>query len=339
MSLDITKHILLFENCQLIKGHSRTLLVDFQRRNLEFIDNEIYNILAQKNRELTVNEILESYSQEEKETITEYLEFLLEKEYAFQCASNEVPFFPKISLEWDNPAIITNCIIDFEIIPNDFAPYLNLISDLEKLGCEDIQIRAYNEFPIDFFRIFLPNFNSSIIQRIEILLKYSESLAYYKNFVKAFPRICKLQLYSAPRSKVIELNKTQQIILRKQKISNKNSCGIIDLNFFNLRLEHFCESNHYNTCLNRKVSIDADGNIKNCPSLKTSFGNINDTRIVDVIKQKNFTKIWKIKKDNIEVCKDCEFRHICTDCRAYHKSDYSLKKPTKCFYSPYLDKK
>lgn len=339
MPLDSTKHILLFENCQLIKGHSRTMLVDFQRRNLEFLDNEIHNILTLKNREFTVNEILENYDKEEKEAITEYFDFLLEKEYAFQCESSEAPFFPKLNLEWDNPAVITNCIIDFENIPNNIEPYLNLISDLDDLGCEDIQIRTYNDFPISFFRSFLPNFNSTIIQRIEVLLKYSENITTYKNFVKEFPRICRLQLHSSKKNKVIELNKTQQIFLTKRKVTDKNSCGIIDLNYFNLRLEHFCESNHYNTCLNRKISIDTDGSIKNCPSLKTSFGNISDTRIVDVIKQNDFTKIWNIKKDNIEVCKDCEFRHICTDCRAYLESDYSLKKPSKCFYSPYLDKK
>ena len=43
-----------------------------------------------------------------------------------------------------------------------------------------------------------------------------------------------------------------------------------------------------------------------------------------------------IQKDQIAVCKDCEFRYICTDCRAYKEDpedDYS--KPLKCGYDPY----
>jgi hypothetical protein len=36
------------------------------------------------------------------------------------------------------------------------------------------------------------------------------------------------------------------------------------------------------------------------------------------------------------VCKDCEFRYICTDCRAYLEDPYNeYSKPLKCGYDPY----
>ncbi|HLT42986.1 MAG TPA: hypothetical protein VKZ95_09805, partial [Sphingobacteriaceae bacterium] len=38
----------------------------------------------------------------------------------------------------------------------------------------------------------------------------------------------------------------------------------------------------------------------------------------------------------VDVCKDCEFRYICQDCRAYLKnSDDLYSKPLKCTYNPY----
>ena len=38
----------------------------------------------------------------------------------------------------------------------------------------------------------------------------------------------------------------------------------------------------------------------------------------------------------IHVCKDCEFRYICTDCRAYIEDPNDiLSKPLKCGYNPY----
>ena len=47
----------------------------------------------------------------------------------------------------------------------------------------------------------------------------------------------------------------------------------------------------------------------------------------------------RIKKDNIEVCKDCEFRHICTDCRAFTDSNSRPNaRPSKCQYNPYISK-
>jgi SPASM domain peptide maturase of grasp-with-spasm system len=115
-----------------------------------------------------------------------------------------------------------------------------------------------------------------------------------------------------------------------------SSCGIVDLKYFNSNLPKVLESINHNSCLHKKISIDKDGNIKNCPSMAESFGNIQDTTLEEAINKPGFKKYWNITKDQIEVCKDCEFRHVCTDCRAYlenPKDQYS--KPLKCGYNPY----
>ena len=50
-------------------------------------------------------------------------------------------------------------------------------------------------------------------------------------------------------------------------------------------------------------------------------------------------RCYKDKEE--KVCKDCEFRYICTDCRAYtektHTNEEGLdtSKPLKCGYNPY----
>ncbi len=44
---------------------------------------------------------------------------------------------------------------------------------------------------------------------------------------------------------------------------------------------------------------------------------------------------WRIKKDMIDVCKICEFRYICPDCRVFITDDTDiLSKPKKCNYDP-----
>lgn len=73
-----------------------------------------------------------------------------------------------------------------------------------------------------------------------------------------------------------------------------------------------------------------------------SFGNIKDTTLKEALSHPDFKKYWNITKDQIEVCKDCEFRHICTDCRAYTErthfdKDIDLSKPLKCGYNPYTN--
>lgn len=70
--------------------------------------------------------------------------------------------------------------------------------------------------------------------------------------------------------------------------------------------------------------------------MKRSYGHIDDTSLLQVVNQPDFQKLFHIKKEEILVCKDCEFRNICTDCRAYledHNNLYS--KPLKCGYDPY----
>jgi SPASM domain peptide maturase of grasp-with-spasm system len=75
--------------------------------------------------------------------------------------------------------------------------------------------------------------------------------------------------------------------------------------------------------------------IKNCPSMEHSYGSINNSTPAAILKLKKFQASWAIKKDAIEICKDCEFRYICSDCRAFTQNNNPNSKPLKCNYDPY----
>ncbi|MFM5906315.1 MAG: hypothetical protein ACKOPO_01795 [Novosphingobium sp.] len=95
----------------------------------------------------------------------------------------------------------------------------------------------------------------------------------------------------------------------------------------------FAELRSYNGCLNRKISVRADGTICNCPSLKASYG--TDLALLPQISERpEFRACWTLKKDSLAVCSRCEFRYVCTDCRAYLASDLSHEKPARCGYDP-----
>ena len=112
---------------------------------------------------------------------------------------------------------------------------------------------------------------------------------------------------------------------------------------FIINNKFYSESLNHNTCLNRKIAVDINGDIKNCPSMVKSYGNIRDTSLLRAIQQPGFKRYWDINKEQVAVCKDCEFRYICTDCRAYTEDPYdtsgpdgtNLSKPLKCGYNPY----
>jgi radical SAM protein with 4Fe4S-binding SPASM domain len=59
------------------------------------------------------------------------------------------------------------------------------------------------------------------------------------------------------------------------------------------------------------VKIDVYGNIKNCPSMKKSFGNINDISLQEALTDQKFKEYWNVSKDQIEKCNECQFRYMC----------------------------
>lgn len=73
--------------------------------------------------------------------------------------------------------------------------------------------------------------------------------------------------------------------------------------------------------------------------MKRSYGNIATTELKELLNNPEFTKLWYITKDKVEVCKDCEFRNICTDCRCFLTDETNIfSKPKNCSYDPYTNK-
>lgn len=120
-----------------------------------------------------------------------------------------------------------------------------------------------------------------------------------------------------------------------------NSCGKVSVENFNTNMTKILEAINYNSCLYKKIGVDLNGNIKNCPAMPNSFGNIHEMTLEQVLENSNFKEYWRITKDEIATCKDCEFRNVCTDCRAYteqsifNNEGIDLSKPLKCGYDPY----
>jgi lipopolysaccharide assembly outer membrane protein LptD (OstA) len=77
-----------------------------------------------------------------------------------------------------------------------------------------------------------------------------------------FIRINELIIHSAPSNRTISLDSSQRIIMIKNNFTDQNSCGVISERYFNTRLEHVLESINYNSCLNKKISVDTKGQIK-----------------------------------------------------------------------------
>ncbi len=64
--------------------------------------------------------------------------------------------------------------------------------------------------------------------------------------------------------------------------------------------------------------------------------NLKEKSIKNIIDDYLISNFWKISKDYIENCKDCEYRYVCRDCRPVcMKEDNIFAKGNNCSYNPY----
>lgn len=323
----------LFACCIPVRGARRSVICDLQRQTYRFIPNGLHEILT-VHRGKTIDEIKNAYNHEFDEEIESYFYFLTDEEFGFW--SDEPENFPDLDLAWQRPERITNAIIDID--NSSDHNYTMILKELDDLGCKAIELRFFSSVTMAKLERVLIETMFGRLRSISLIAGWSEELnpANIEQLIEKHPRIHTIIIHSAPKPllKVLRLGTT--LIHRKEAIDSPSCCGQVHAGYFVTNTDLFTEAKHHNTCLNRKVSIDARGEVKNCPSMSRSFGNVQDVSLHSAIAQRDFTELWSINKDQIETCKDCEFRYICTDCRAYLTDSKNLySKPAKCTYNPY----
>lgn len=326
----------LYGNCKLVRGINRSVICDLETHKLYFIPNDLYNILR-KYKGKTIIEICAIYDNKYNDIIYGYFEFL-EKANLLQFV-DDINSFPEISENWFNSSEITNSIVDFNSINLSLVD--SIVDQLNELNCKNVQFRFFNEESLPKVESVLNivKFKKSVINSIDLFLCRNScySKSDYVRIAEEFPRISNIVIFESDSEEFIMLDdKAEQLLVyRKELMKSEKNCGNITNENNPININSFTESLTCNSCLNRKISIDSKGNIKNCPSMSESFGNIAQTSLATVLKKEEFKKYWNITKDKIEVCKECELRYICTDCRAYVENPNNIySKPLKCGYNP-----
>lgn len=331
------KYLINFSNCIPVKGYKQIIIVDLQRLEYKVISRWIYNYLTNVKKD-KINNYL--YKTNERQSYLIEIHNLIKEEYCFLCEPEELLEFPQISTQWESPFKFTNSIIDFADESTHLRYYKKLISIITELDIRYSLFRFKPEICADKIRKLLDYICKNSILSLELLLPYQvfQELGY--NYLIKHSNIISLIVYNSPKFIVDDKSKNKFIdLIYICEQDPFNNCGNVGPHYFSIHLETFLESKNYNSCLNRKVCIDELGNIKNCPYMKEVFGNIFRDDIKSLTHNKKFTLLWKTNKDKIEVCKDCEFRYICTDCRAFIKDSKNiLSQPSKCPYNPYISK-
>ncbi|MDB2439280.1 grasp-with-spasm system SPASM domain peptide maturase [Hellea sp.] len=326
-------------SCELVIGIAFSALYDLDRFRLVRFESAFVPIAEEmKNGGLSLKD-LEGLKPIIREKVEEFVDRLLIEDMLYVDNDLHNPPFKTVSDAWDPPNEIINCIIDVaEKVPD----WDELVSQLEELKCEALQIRCYsNRIDLDAAASILRTFHGSSVSHVELILKSSNDIdeGRLRKLFDDFPALVSVMIHSSDRNAQLELTSDdlpiqRVLIWQKKPLLSEKQCGVVNENMMDRPSPKLCgEKKNFQGCLNRKVSIRSDGQMCNCPSLKKNYGT-NLSQLADVVRSKSFQEVWHIKNDMLDVCKNCEFRYVCTGCRAYLESPTSLKKPAKCRYDP-----
>lgn len=328
-------YLYLHKWCKPAKGALRSSIVDLERAKIKLIPNELYDMVTAYHGK-KIKTIVEDYASVEGSAavIDEYITFLTEEEFIFLSATEEKELLAAEHTNYERPYHITNAIIDHN--RHSRFSFEKIIAQLQELGCRALQLRFYDEIPLERLMEIIRLTDHTIFRQVELLIKYvdEEYIARLKTQLQNHRRVLNVTIHSMPDDRPNEQETKRHYVFTREAIDSCRSCGQIAPFFFDFYTTNYLIGKNYNTCLYKKISVDVNGNIKNCPSMIQDFGNVETHSLVEVLQQEGMKQYWNITKDQVTVCKDCEFRLVCTDCRAYMESDV-YGKPKKCSYDPY----
>ncbi len=288
------KYFYIFACCKIVKGATRAMVYDLNRNEYHFIPLSFVSI-ADIMREYRFGDLLQMIDADSINVFMDFINYMLEKELG--TFVDDISLFPEIDLQWDSPFLITNAIIDEKEKPQD---YLSIFKQLKELRCLFIQLRIYKPIDVSYIQAIFSCCEAEVysFRNIDILTQYKDSIDIHSwtYLHKNYLWVGNIYVYNAPFDRVYETNGRKLYFLTDPLLSEQH-CGVIQEVTLQMKgVQYFSELTHRNGCLNQKLSIDADGYICNCPSMKEKYGHISNTALKEVVSLPSFIAKWHIKK-------------------------------------------
>ena len=332
----MNRYFHLFSCCVPVKGFKKAVICDLQRNIIQPIPLSLYEILVNDDDSTTnsIEDVILKYGEKNGQLIEEYITFLYHNQFGYASDKPLIPLHLNLD-DYEESRCITNAIVDFDQYSTHSLS--EIVLQLNDLLCYALEIRYYYSVSYSILEKELQAINASTLRSLEVLVAYSEDYTLdHVLKMKALSPILKKITISSSLEDVVYNHEGLSVIYTTEKIVDERCCGVTNEFYCIAETKLFIESVHFNSCLNKKISVDKSGLIKNCPSMKDSFGHISTTKLKEALANEAFRKVWKINKDQIEVCSDCELRYVCQDCRAYIEDKQNIfSKPIKCNYDPY----
>ena len=201
-----------------------------------------------------------------------------------------------------------------EKVTRSSGSFNQTITNLQKLIKKGVQVRV---------GIITMNLNEDYVGETVRFLKEDIGVKNVKvDLIRPSGRGCNKDLMS---SKLLEKYKLRQPLFSK------------------CTFKTFQRARYGHNCFSRDVCVTASGDVIPCVMERDIvLGNVLNFPLSHILHDKIVKQVRSLNKDNIEVCRDCEYRYCCFDCRPKSKKaslDENLyAKPAECFYDPHTGK-
>lgn len=322
-------------NCVPIDGYSRSVIYDLMRNEYKLIPNSLSNMLATlegKTRTQILSDSAVGYA-----VTQEYLRFLEENEYIIWINPKLAENFCPLDLDYISPTDLESAII---IIETSADIVKDLIDDLCSLGCKYIDFHFVQECDFNTYKSLLLLIKNRPLDSVGFFfLKGLVSInldAIEDDFFSESYHISNFTVYNAPTQIQNRINFTSVTFTSEAY----DQTITVSPRQFHVNIEAFCEAHAFNLFYHKKLIFTNQEcseleNHTNPALVRYTDKESITAKLTDV----EYLNFCSITKDQINVCKNCEFRYMCCDSRLpiqLENGDWSFKE--ECAYNPYLCK-
>jgi hypothetical protein len=308
----------LCNDVQIFPGHNRTLIVDLTKGKHHLVSKE-WSELILKIDGSSKKELFAKSNSEEKETLLEILEFLKSYNYVFEVDKNVKELFKDIEMSFETPFIFDHCFC--EVNKTNVTDIMKMIENQKSYVFGGFHFLIY-----DISDLELLPFKNLI-----------NSLDLNKN-IEIYTKESKTHIFLEERNRNIIIHKADFINSREMRSNFYEKFPIM-----NIGMKQILESENFNFFHNKSLFINEKGDIVDSlfteqPHIHMNIKEFNEKidSINILLADKSFTKYWHINNSKIIVCKDCEFRRVCIDCRPPVLNANGEWYKEECTYNPYL---
>jgi len=298
-------------------GHIRSLIIDVNRQKKWFISTEWARILSDKKffKLVQLHNLLPGLKCDEIESFTRFL-------------INEMILIPANlqSLDPKRKRKIEKKLPDLKTISVEIKAKAPIaLQDLTQTKAEEVhfylqQARA--------FKVILKSYKSLPFETVifELGAKLLEKIDLHK-FIGNFTSPVKINVTNSLENKTLKKGLvTIQYFEDSPSLCNQR-----------VTLENITDAYNEHSFFKHHIHISEKVDFKNSIYSKGSFGNIQFHSIEEVRNKVEFQKLWKAKKDDIDVCRDCELSLICIDKRPLiQRRNKTWFSPMVCDYNSYI---